>query len=271
VDPFAAGGELDKGRVLVLADHSIFINGMMLQSDNDNFDFAVRCVNWLTDGGKRSRVLFIDEGEIVTDFTVPLQTVPDLPISPAQFVNELITGLEKENVFNKLILEQFPSNGLSKILSVVVLSLTIALVLFGFYRLAKSAHQVEAEVPLVSGHVAKVVPATAVVDQRREALLSEGNLWEAARDVARHGIAGLGLESRALTPPPIPPRISVAAGWSERRSLMAALARLWELAYGRQPTPISRRQFSRLLSDVNELKAAVEDGRMRFIGHRERA
>jgi hypothetical protein len=54
---FAAGGDWGEkgGRILILADHSVFINDMMTPDDNDNLEFASNCLEWLTDGGKRSR------------------------------------------------------------------------------------------------------------------------------------------------------------------------------------------------------------------------
>src|SRR5262249_30110277 len=92
--PFAAGATVGAkgGRILVLADHSLFINGMMLQEDNGNFQFAYNCLKWLREGpeGKRDRVLFADEGKVVTDFTVPLRTLPAGPISPVDMANRLI-------------------------------------------------------------------------------------------------------------------------------------------------------------------------------------
>ena len=44
---FAVGGDVGRGRVLVLADHSIFINEMLLPPDNDNFEFTDNCLEWL--------------------------------------------------------------------------------------------------------------------------------------------------------------------------------------------------------------------------------
>src|SRR5581483_8121704 len=44
---FAAGRICgDDGRILVLADHSVFINEMMMQRDNDNVYFAYNCIEW---------------------------------------------------------------------------------------------------------------------------------------------------------------------------------------------------------------------------------
>ena len=50
--PFAVGGDVGKegGRVLLLADHSIFINDMMIPTDNGNLDFSYNCLKWVTEG-----------------------------------------------------------------------------------------------------------------------------------------------------------------------------------------------------------------------------
>jgi hypothetical protein len=66
---FALGGELGRGRVLIMADHSIFINDMLLRPDNGNLAFALRCVQWLRDGpqGRRKQILFYEEGNLRTD------------------------------------------------------------------------------------------------------------------------------------------------------------------------------------------------------------
>ena len=68
-----------ESRVLVLSDQSVFINGMMLQPDNDNFDFAYNCVNWLTGPGQRKQVLLLDQGIAITSFDVPVKWVLDGP------------------------------------------------------------------------------------------------------------------------------------------------------------------------------------------------
>src|SRR5262249_19703226 len=57
---FAVAFRGEKQKLLVLADHSVFINSMMIQDDNHNFAFASNCVNWITDDGQRNRVLFLD-------------------------------------------------------------------------------------------------------------------------------------------------------------------------------------------------------------------
>ena len=63
---FAISREFDNGgRLLLLADHSIFINEMMLPSDNGNVEFTYNCLEWLRRGPEvRNQVLFVDEGRI---------------------------------------------------------------------------------------------------------------------------------------------------------------------------------------------------------------
>jgi hypothetical protein len=76
---FAVGGDVEAGRVLVLADHSIFINEMMLPEDNGNVEFTYNCLEWLrgdpTEG--RTKVLFVVDGNINSFFQVPLREMPD--------------------------------------------------------------------------------------------------------------------------------------------------------------------------------------------------
>src|SRR5262249_7390882 len=59
--PFMVGGDVGAGRVLVAADHSIFINEMMLPDEIQNVEFSENCIRYLIGDGKRTRVLLVDE------------------------------------------------------------------------------------------------------------------------------------------------------------------------------------------------------------------
>ena len=99
--PFAAGGDLEAGRILLLADHSIFINAMLWQNDNDNLFFAQNW-RWLADG-KRSDVLFIEDGEVQTQFDIPLKPPPFPPLDGlVGAVDQGLQSLEEEDRFNRL-------------------------------------------------------------------------------------------------------------------------------------------------------------------------
>src|SRR5262249_22227280 len=71
------------GRILVLADHSVFINSMLLPQryPNDNLSFAFNCLDWLMLGPgdeKRKYVMFMEDGRIWQndDYNLMLQTLP---------------------------------------------------------------------------------------------------------------------------------------------------------------------------------------------------
>src|SRR5262249_47304379 len=123
---FAAGGLVGKGRVLILSDHSVFINALLWQGDTGNRDFAYNCAHWLADG-KQKNVLFIEEGDIQDAFAVPIGEPPPPPFPPldrvVHGVDESIQGMEEENRFNPLltdVVEQIGKERLARTLLLVL-------------------------------------------------------------------------------------------------------------------------------------------------------
>jgi hypothetical protein len=140
--------------------------------------------------------------------------------------------------------------------------LTGVVVLLALYRLAKASYRREASVPLLANLVAQHAQAGPVEAERRQIMVQEGNLWEAARDLARQGFEdlGYGLNPEGLSPA-LPQILVVQSkgsvkGWPLR---LAAL-RLWKLAYGNQPWRISRKEFQRLAAQMKEVQSAVTSG-----------
>jgi hypothetical protein len=244
---FAVGGEMGEGRVLILADHSLFINSMMFQKDNENIEFADNCVRWLTGPGQRDRLLFLEDGAVRTDF------VKDVP--EQGFLNQLLRDLEQRRFFDRLLISLF---GMSGILKGLAVALTVALLAFGFHRLTQARHRVEPGLPLFATAVARLAPAGPVIDQRHQALFENGNLWEPARTLARHvfedALGPLG------TPGPTPPAAEAAGGWWHRRAMRRNVQRLWRLAYGTPPVSVSPREFADVVAQANAVKAALDEG-----------
>jgi hypothetical protein len=273
---FAVGGERGPGKVLVLADHSIFINEMMLPPDNGNVEFTYNCLDWMRGkaDGRRTKVLFFEDGRVRTDFDVPLKSVP---IDPAQLPgllyanrNELAVGVEQElvrlenrNAHNEGLMGFLADMGLTpdRLEQYAIVLLSVLLVGFAGYRLlSRGRHRAEpAVLPLVRA-VALHVPAAPLLEQRRQALVRGGNVWEAARGLARQWFASAGGPS----PPPRPPRVFVEGGRWEQWLMRRRVRRLWRLAYDPSPVRVSLRALRRLFGELEELSVALANGSLRL-------
>jgi hypothetical protein len=262
--PFAVGGPWGQGRILILSDHSVFINAMMWQQDIENFDFAYNCVNWLTQGGKRKEVLFLEEGEIQQTFEIPLKEPPLPPLKAiVEAVDKGLGELERDNVFNRAIqnaVKDFTSPA-DKWLRAVVLIATAFLGMFALARLSQARHRPEKVVPLAIAAPARTRPPN-LLDQRHQSMEREGNFWEAARALARQGLEsafGVPLHSNHQPPEPAAdlPSLKVQGSWWRNWRVRRRLHRLWQLAYGTEPVRISSRQLKRLDAEIENMKAVL--------------
>jgi hypothetical protein len=259
--PFAAGGRWGDGRMLFMADHSIFINNMMLQADLDNVGFTFNCMDWLSDGptGRRDRVLFYEDNEIQKTFDVPVQMPPiRLPDDLTKLANDVLAGLENENKHNELLMQFIPEHQIPTFLTILLTSL------LGFYlirRLWQSRFRLYRGAPLLATTLARYAPTGATLSERHKALLADGNLWEPAREMARDFFeTALGTHE----PPKELPRFEASENWLTRRFLDKLLTHLWRLAYSNSPERIVPASFAHLAAQLDELKAALSDGSLRF-------
>jgi hypothetical protein len=240
----------NKGRIMVLAGHGVFQNQMMV--NQDNFLFTLNTVRWLTEGGRRKKVLFVEEGKVQTSFEVPLAKLPLPPLPRAEILNKLLHGLEEENQFNGLLM-----NNESRLRQGILLGCTLLLLLYGFRRVLRARHRLEPQLPLVWRHAALALAAPPVHVLRRQALLQAGNLWELARDLVRgcleaHDVPGRG-QAR-------PPPFAVNGGWWQRWRLGRLVSRLWDLAYGPPLSTVSPRGIRRVQEEIAVLTMALEAG-----------
>jgi len=260
--PFAIAAEQGKGRVVMLSDHSVFINDMMLQDDTDNIDLAYNALEWLMDGPeRRTKVLYVEDGIIRTDFNIPLKELPAPDIF--SWINKVISGLEREDMFTRMLHELIPPNVLLRLLTVLF---TLGLVVYGGLRLGRSRHGQEKGIPLFGKAIARMAPAGIVVEQRHQAMITGGNLWEAAREIARQTFHAAGESPPTATAErvPLPNMHWTGIGWMRRRTLAKHLEQLWRLAHGNRPRPITAREFRELVAKLDEIKAALHDGNLRL-------
>jgi hypothetical protein len=290
---FAVGGTVGKGRALVLADHSIFINRMILPRDNDNLPFTTNCLHWLRGGvstplealqaarsdaqlgngmnnldqlvGQRNKVLFWDDGRIQDNFEVPLKRMPATPSLPSESaivaaIDKTIAKLEDSDALNRAILERIDNlpGGRDRVIRSAVVLLTWAALLFLGYRfLWRTRYRTELAVPLLSNAIREHEPNVSLLDQRRRALLRLGNVWEMGHRLARECFESFGVSLTSATPP----RVLRAPGsrW-QRWRLNRRVARLWRLARGDEPTPLSPIALKHRLRELEELKTALANG-----------
>jgi hypothetical protein len=284
--PFAVGGDLGAGRVLILADKDVFINEMMLQDDNGNIDFAYRCADWLlarSDGqpGRRNQVLYYEEGVVQSKFDIQLKDVPPPPLPPPDtlmgLLDETMNGMEQEGFFAQLeednVLNQTVDDLMGalpfwegsrpqwKIWTLAVILVSVALGIYGFVRLGTFRHRSATAGPLLTTLLEQQTPASAVLQQRQEELLRDGNLWEAARELARQLFvsAGVSLDTTAA------PTLAVSGSWWRRWRLPRLWQQLWLLARSARPMRVSRRGFARLTARVEALRADLAGGTVRII------
>jgi hypothetical protein len=287
---FAVGGEVGQGRALVLADHSIFINEMMIPEDNKNAEFAWNCLQWLQGEGKqRHQALFVEEGTIYADFKVPLKEGPGLPPGAIDagvaLLERTLAKLEDRGALDAAVLDQLGVNhigGLDRLLRRTLVVLTVLLLLYLGYRVGiRGRFRLDAAVPLLAHEVARHAPAAPLLEQRRRSALQAGNLWETAHGLARQWAASLPVIAAGGTPAPqgpcgagvspareggasAPPRVVVRGGWRQRFGLRRRFRRLWRLAHDTAPVRVRPRALRRLLRDLDELKAALADGTLRL-------
>jgi hypothetical protein len=259
---FGVAGGSASGRLLVLADHSVFINDMMLQTDNDNIPFAFNVARWLTDDGKRPDVLFYDDGQIQTSFEVSLE-YPNVPIPPLEafvpLANQAIAELERNNTFNDLLLKM--TGGPAPLLRTLAFLLTLALLFVGLYRFLHARYRPEAKVPRLPATLAAATSAgLTAVERRHRAVIAQGNLAEAARELAHQAFASIG-----VTPSPDgPPPVAVSGSWWQRLRGQRRVRELWALAVRGPRKRVSPAALERLTRAANDLHAAVAAGSVRL-------
>jgi hypothetical protein len=263
---FAAGNQQTPGQFLLLGGHGVFMNSMM--DNEDNFTFAGNCIKWLTRAANRDRVLFIEEGRVIKNFDVPLVEIPLPPFPTVEQLNAALRGLETENMPNRLLLTWLAGSesedGFARarlwIFRGALFLAALTAVIYAWRKLRRGLYRREVTVPLVAHHVAQTVPAYTVVEQRQQILLHEGNLWEAACELARQCFAAYA--GRFPHGPPPPPSIEIRAGWWQRRWLTKLVGRMWDIAYGSPARRVTPAEFRRISGDAEELKAALAMGQL---------
>jgi hypothetical protein len=285
---FAQVGRNDRGgKILVIADHSVFINDMLLpeDADTDNLAFAANCLDWLRQGPglqERDRVLFIDQsGLIETDFNLALTELPPPPKNFPELMDFLWANrdllwehrdkladledsgffreLEQSNVFNELALTWMPH--WQWIRAALALA-TLLLLGLGLRRVMTARFRRSGNASRLAVALDRHRPRVGLLEQRLRSAMSRGQALEAAREKAQQMFAGFGLSPAGHGQ--TDPEVEIDAGWWQRLTLRRELREIWQIAFGDQPQPVPMRQWKQFLLRLDKLRKAISDGRIRF-------
>jgi len=284
--PFARGQRnTNEGRFLLLADHSIFINSMMLprHEQNDNLRFASNCIDWLMFGsnGPRAHVIFMEDGAVWKrkDYDLSIQALPDRPEDVADYLwqhkdelwkhpeiaDALASELEQSGIFQEIEradpFNAFLSRHMPPVIRILLAAGAILLGGYMLMALARSRQSVTRQGSRLATVLAQIRPRVGLLDQRVQNGIGHGLFEELARRQARQMFAELDLTPAEGAPAP---RFAVEAPFWRRSQIVRDLRRVWAVAFGPQPVVMSIRDQQRWQGRLSLLKAMIHDHAIRI-------
>lgn len=272
-DLFAAGGFYVRGRYLVLADHSIFLNQMLLATSdgtdllNSNLSFTIDCIDWLKTPN-RTRCLFVEDGNIKTDFELKF---PDRKDSDLERIlkllmfleangngNRIVEKAEEADLFNAIIGNYFPAREIIRVVLIALITLSILSV---FWFTIRNRTTTDPARTLVTPELAAMIPKGDVLRQRFDSLNEVDNVYEAARQLVRDFLCGLNAEPDANG---LPPKLLVEDGYEDEAGLRHKLGRLWRIAFDSEPVKVAPEQWTAIKEDLKDVLTDADDGWWKF-------
>lgn len=253
------------GRLLLMADHSLLINGMLWHGDNARL--ATNLVDWLTEDD-RTRIFIGVDGQsldpivaqppLPTPEELPPPTLEDLAKLPKEtllkFANRFVTGLEDADVLNELVAGQ-PAE-LERPLYRQALYLSAAfMAAFQIVRLMGRAGQRLERPP----HRASGVVTAAAAPQA----LSSTQLRPAAKELARDLFRQLSGSSDPQSWTVSADDVEVDGHFLHRHAVRRRLQKFRSLASSAYRSSVSRRDLKHMAKQIERLLALHRQGKLR--------
>ena len=270
----------DNGRMLVLADQSVFVNGMLglspradrsgVDKDNGNFEFTKRAIGWLQGGGAkpRTKCLFVEDGRIIAIFavTLPPRVAPKMPELPPDVIanillnraNGIVDEMQDRNVPNRFIEGTF---GMANILRYFLFAATFVVLMAGLRWLIRGRWKVPFAATTPAAALEPLLPRGGVLRQRQAAQYDAGNLYEATRNRVRDRFDRLG--GRPDLAGGMPP-VLIADDGPDARAVSFTVQRLWEVGYGRTPVTVTPADWDEINHDLEKLMRQAARGTWTF-------
>jgi hypothetical protein len=251
------------GRVLVIAGHGMFMNGMMqfdMQPRIDNRAFTENAIKWLLEKkqGKRTQALLVVDGKIITDFDASLHPPP--PPVLTQTINQMLRGMEDERFFHQippLLQEKLATE---RGAALVLCFLSLVLLLFGVKQFMQSRHFQDTSVPLAVGAQTETTSVSALNRQRQHEIIQRDNYWEVARAIIHEWLReqfyvmpGSGL--------PVELRIEIPGNRSLQRQVDFVMVLLCAI----EPIKVSEKDFVSLAQGLTLLNQALKENQLALL------
>lgn len=278
---YVLGNRYGAGRMLVLADHSVFVNGMLgfkpapenpqgYTFDNGNWAFINSAVEWLQDSGGRPRTvcLFIEDGEIQKQFAVESPSSdrrPPMPEIPPEVLAELLVRYA-DPMLNKLDETGWFEKVLGKVASWnrLLQGFLLLVTFFAAWQLIRwlfASQRAATPKPVSPDEHADMLPRTGLVRQRVSAQVDAGNLYEVARRRVRDRFDRLG---GAPGPDGSPPPVMIADDGPNADAIHAAVRYLWPIAYGSSPVAVALEDWDGVNKLLEQLVRKAARGEWSF-------
>jgi hypothetical protein len=258
------------GRLMLMADHSILINGMLWHGDNARL--AVNLADWLSEGD-RKEVVFVVDGEPLDAMLalpstlpedlpsleeLPTPTLEDLASLPKEtllkFANRFVAGMEDADVMNELLANQ-PAE-LETPLYRQMLYIAVG-ILAGFYTLRAMGR---------SGQRPAMPPPRAVGPGGMEGRVrrrSASELRCAGRDLAQNALRQLTGSAEPLDWRIPVQDVEIDAPFLRRTSVRSGLKKLKQLASSDGRTHTTQRDLRQLVKLIAGICVLQKEGRLR--------
>ncbi len=273
---FAVGGEgpeVDGNphpyRFLMVADHSIFINQMLLEPGTENLELASRMIEYLQGPNKRNRCIFYENGQLIDHFDdlgrefarqnqLP---IPQINMGAMQEWlvtqgNRLLDSVQQDDVMNRAVTRGVGVPAIARFFLILAAILACWFVLRRTWGTRKPTDTPPP--PAVAG--APSGPP-GVFERRQKELLRRNNVYEPVRDLVREFFVTFGLHGEQG---PKHPKLVISDAVRKPDSLRAAIKDLWRLAYG-PPQVLTVNRWRELEPFFERVRLAHADGKWRFV------
>jgi hypothetical protein len=278
---FAVGGHgqavnalAQRSDFLAMADHSVFINQMLLEPGTDNLELTYRVIDYLRGPdpnnpreSRRKRCLFIEDGLVKERFdTLPKALRRGMPVPQVNLWaiqdklvdlgNAIVDDVQTRNVPDNILVGTF---GLPAILRFLLLILTVVATVLILRRVWW--HRKPVDIPPAPAVAGAPSGPPGVFDRRQKELLRRNNVYEPVRDLLREFFASVGVHGE---PGPKHPRLAISDAIRKPESLRKAVKDFWKLAYGPAEV-VTVNRWREMEPYFEKLRQAHADGKWQFV------